>query len=57
MEYFVTTSFCMENRKGYYHSNKLHAFKHEDKTPQAFFNFTIDKPIDMREDLFAISVM
>ena len=47
----------MENRKGYYHSNKLHAFKHEDKTPQAFFNFTIDKPIDMMKDLFAISVM
>ena len=53
----MTTSFCMENRKGYKHSNKTHTFKPEEKIPQAFFSFTIDKPIDLMSDLFAISVM
>ena len=58
LTHFSWSSLCVENDTSkYFHSSLYHSFGERDKSPlpQAFFEFTLDRPIDFKKYAFAIS--
>lgn len=60
LQHFSWTSVCVENNAAKYsHSQLYHSFGDLDESPipQAFFSFTLSKPVDFSKHAFAISVL